>query len=216
MATRKQKEELIEALLAERKKYEVQLQGYGGEVVIGRITKEQYEFWKDREDLSEFIFDFDNELDIPSEMKMFDSGSWYEIDDIAHENGCEFSNLCRIVVYDENANEVWSSPLSYSDLEQRGVDPEGFANDEAFPYERDGNRWFFFGQNFEKGVFNTYEIECFGKFDPNRLSLRLVDVDGWELVTGVSYESIELDDTGGYSTMGKSSEYRVFSLDDND
>jgi hypothetical protein len=216
MATRKQKAELLEALLAERKKYEIQLQGYGGEVVIGRVTKGQYEFWKDREDLGEFVYDLDNEMNIPNDMKMFDSGSWYEIDDIAHENGCEFSDLCRIVVYDEDANEVWASPLSYSALEQNGVDPEGFAVDEAFPCEKDGNRWFFFGQNFEKGVFNTYEIECFGKFDPNRLSLRLIDVDGWELVTGVSYESIELDDAGGYSTVGKSSDYRVFCLDKDD
>jgi hypothetical protein len=46
MATKKQKQELLEALRAEKKKYEIHLTGYGGEIAIGRITKEQYEFWK--------------------------------------------------------------------------------------------------------------------------------------------------------------------------
>jgi hypothetical protein len=33
------------------------------------------------------------------------------------------------------------------------------------------------------------------------------------LVNGVSYESEELDDTGGYSTTGKSSEFKVYDLE---
>lgn len=212
MATKKQKQELIEVLKAERHRYEIQLQGYGGEIAIGRISRRQYEFWRDRDDLEEFAYDWDNELDIPEEMKIFSPGDWYDCDDVAHESGCEFSDICAVVVYDENSNEVWRSPLCYSSLEANGIDPNGFAGDDAYCYERDGEKWFFIGQNFEKGVFQTYEVECFGKFDPKRLSFSLIDVDGWELVNGVSYESIELNDTGGYSTTGKSSTFKVFEL----
>ena len=74
MATKAQKEELLEALKAEKKKFDISLQGYGGEIAIGAISKEQYEFWKDRDDLEEFAYDWDGEMNIPDEMKMFDPG----------------------------------------------------------------------------------------------------------------------------------------------
>jgi hypothetical protein len=209
MATKKQKQELLEALRAEKKKYEIHLTGYGGEIAIGRITKEQYEFWKDREDLSEHCYDWDNELEIPEDMAIARDGSWYERDDLSHENGCEFSSACYVTVYDENNDEVWSSPLCVSELEDRGVGVDGMNRDEYYvEYDSDAE-YYFWGQNFEKGTFQTYEIETYGKFDPARLNFSTIDVNGWELVNGVSYESIELDDTGGYSTTGKSNDYGV-------
>lgn len=198
--------ELLEALKAEKKKYEIHLSGYGGEIAIGRITPEQYEFWKDREDLDEFAYDWDNEMDIPDDMKMFESGSWYECDDIEHGNGVEFSNACWVAVIDDKGNVVWESPLDIESLEQKGVYVDGMNRDETYP---DSGEYIFFGQNFEKGTFQTYEIEIFGKFMPEKLNFSTIDIFGWELVNGVSYESIELDDTGGYSTTGKSSEFEV-------
>ena len=31
-------------------KYEIEIYGYGGEIVMGKLTKEQYEFWIDLSD----------------------------------------------------------------------------------------------------------------------------------------------------------------------
>jgi hypothetical protein len=209
MATKRQKQELLEALRAEKKKYEIHLTGYGGEIAIGRITQEQYEFWKDREDLDEHCHDWDNEMEIPDNVIIARDGSWYECDDIAHENGCEFSDACWVTVYDENNNEVWTSPLSSAALEERGVGVEGMNRGEhCVEYYTDAE-YYFWGQNFEKGTFQTYEIEVYGKFDPAKLNFSTIDVNGWELVNGVSYESVELDDTGGYSTTGKANDYGV-------
>lgn len=213
MATKRQKQELLEALRAEKKKYEIMLHGYGGEFVLGSITKEQYEFWKDREDLPDFAYDWDNEIEVPEETKMFDSGNWYECDNLEHINGCEFSELCSVVVYDQDGNEVWSSPLSVSALENRGVGVDGMNRDEYYVEYDSTEEYFFSGQNFEKGTFQTYEIEIYGKFDPSRLNFSTNDVNGWEFVDGVSYESIELDDTSGYSTTGKGSEFKVHKIE---
>lgn len=213
MATKAQKEELIEALKAEKQKFEISLQGYGGEIVLGRITKEQYEFWKDREDLDEFAYDWDGGMDVPEEMKIFGPGDWYGCDDLAHENGCEFSDCCMIYVHDSQGNEVFTSPLSYSALEERGIFVEGIADEEYRVGWDSDAKHYFLGQNFEKGCFQTYEVEDY-KFDPHKLNFRINDIEGWTIVTGVSYMSEELDDTGGYSTTGKSSEYRVYSVDE--
>ena len=212
MATKAQKQELIEALKAEKQKFEIHLTGYGGEIVLGRITKEQYEFWKDREDLEEFTGDWDDEMDIPEEMKFFSSGSWYECDDLAHENGCEFSNACWVTVYDKDNNEVFSCPLDFTELENKGVFVDGIAQDEYRVQWDSDSKHYFLGQNFEKGTFQTYEVEDY-KFNPQKLNFQINDIEGWTLVTGVSYMSEELDDTGGYSTTGKSCDFKVYSVD---
>ncbi len=197
--------ELLEALKFEKKKFEITLQGYGGEIAIGSITKEQYEFWKEREDLEDYAYDWDSEIDVPEDMKIFPPGSWYECDDISHECGVEFSSACWVMVNDENGKTVWESPLDVGALEDNGVFVDGMNRDEKYP----GKGHIFYGQNFEKGTFQTYEIEIYGKFMPEKLNFSTIDIDGWELVNGVSYESIELDDTSGYSTTGKGSNFGV-------
>jgi hypothetical protein len=212
MATRKQKQELIEALKLEKKKFEILLNGYGGEIALGRITEKQYNYWISRDDLAEYAHDWDNELGVPDEMQIFSPGSWYECDDLEHANGCEFSDMCTVVVYDDQGNEVWSSPLSVEALESRGVGVDGMNRDEFYVEDTDTD-FYFFGQNFEKGTFQTYEVEIFGKFDPSRINFSIIDVNGWALINGVSYESIELDDTGGYSTTGKSDNYEVIKVE---
>ena len=146
---------------------------------------------------------------------MFSDGNWYECDDLAHENGCEFSDYCMIYVHDKDGNEVFTSPLSYSALEERGVYVEGIADEEYRVGIDSDSKHYFLGQNFEKGCFQTYAVEDY-KFDPSKLNFRINDIEGWTIVTGVSYMSEELDDTGGYSTTGKSCEYRVYAVDDDD
>lgn len=213
MATKKQKQELIEALKAEKKKYDIYLNGYGGEIVLGRITKEQYDFWDKRDDLAEYAHDWDNDMEICEDMQIFPPGSWYECDDLEHMNGCEFSDLCYVAVHDKDGNQIWSSPLSYDELEKNGVGVEGMNRDEYYVENDSQTIYYFSGQSFEKGTFQTYEIEIYGKFDPARLNFSTIDVNGWELVNGVSYESIELDDTGMYSTTGKSDSYQVIKVE---
>ena len=45
------------------KYYTVQISGYGGESVYGKITKEQYEFWSNEEEVEEVFEDeFDGAL----------------------------------------------------------------------------------------------------------------------------------------------------------
>lgn len=213
MPTSEEKKELLEAIKHEKQKFEISLQGYGGEIALGRITKEQYDFWKDRDDLEEYAYDWDNEMDVPDEMKMFSNGEWHDCDDLEHENGCEFSSACMVYVHDQEGNEVFSCPLDYEELEKNGIYTEGIASDEYRVGWDSDAKYYFLGQNFEKGCFQTYEVEDY-KFDPRKLNFRINDIEGWTLVTGVSYMSEELDDTGGYSTTGKSSEYRVYSVDD--
>jgi hypothetical protein len=211
-------EQLIEVLRSGPRRYHIHLTGYGGEIVVGSITAAQYEFWHNREDLDEWAWDSDADITVPESMAMFPAGEYYMCDDLAHENAVEFSDSCWVTVYDEDDQEVWSSPLDEDGLSANGVDVTGMHRGEFYVADDCPTvTHAFLAQNTEKGTFWTGEIETFGDFDPNRLSFSTIDIEGWELVDGVSYESVILDDTGGYSTTGKGSDYRVFKVrDDHD
>jgi hypothetical protein len=212
MATAQEKEDLVEVLKHGVNRYTIHLTGYGGEIVLGSITPEQYEYWRDN-NIDDLLSDWDNELEIDDDLRIFRDGSWHECDDLVHENGIEFSDLSYVTVYDEAGNEVWSSPLGTAALEDHGVDPEGFAQDEFYVRYDSAATHVFLGQSTEKGTFFTGEFETLGRFDPRRLSFSTTDIGGWQLVNGVSYESEIIEDTGGYDTRGKGMELRVFAVE---
>ena len=78
--------------------YTIQISGYGGESVYGKITKEQYDFWSNEEAVEEVFEDFSSAFNeyfwdmeewndkVPAEAQ-FDC-EWHDIDDIEHSNGC--------------------------------------------------------------------------------------------------------------------------------
>jgi hypothetical protein len=212
MATAQEKQDLIEVLRAGINKYTITLYGYGGEIAVGSITPEQYQYWQNR-DLCELADDWDNELDVDEDLRIFSNSSWYECDDLAHEFGVEFSDLCTVVVENEAGNPVWSSALGSAALEESGVDPGGFAHDEFYVRFDSAATHAFVGQIVEKGTFYTGEFETYGRFQPAKLSFSIIDIEGWQLVNGVSYESVIVEDTGGMDTRGKSREFQVFAVE---
>lgn len=210
VATRKQKQQLLEVLKHGVQKYSIHLTGYGGEIVVGEITPAQYQYWQDH-DLDAHASDWDNEMDVPESLRLCEDGAWYDCDSIAHETGVEFSNLCYVTVYDHNDSVVWQSPLGADALEEAGLEPHGFCCNEIQASDSTATHAFM-GQNIEKGTFFTGEFETVGLFDPCKLSFSVIEIEGWPLVNGVSYASEIIDDTGGYSTWGKGMEFKVFEV----
>jgi hypothetical protein len=212
MATAQEKQDLVEILKSGINKYSIHLTGYGGEIVIGEITPAQYQYWREH-DLDDLSSDWDNELNVPEELQIYQDGAWHDCDSILHETGVEFSNLCYVTVYDQNDNEVWQSSLGTAALEEAGLDPEGFNYDEMRVRHDSTATHAFLGQSIEKGTFFTGEFETLGRFDPRKLSFSTIDIEGWDLVNGVSYASEIIDDTGGYDTRGKGMEFKVFEVE---
>jgi hypothetical protein len=67
----------------------------------------------------------------------------------------------------------------------------------------------------EKGTFFEGEIELRAPFDIEKLELYYDEVDGEEIVNGVYYDGEEIDNNGG-STDGKSSDFNMVMLTDDD
>lgn len=187
-------------------KYRIELGGRGGEVVLGTVKREFYDLIEENEiDIEDYASDWDffeeNDVDIPEEVRPFEPGEWYDCDDLAHTTGPSAED-CYISVLDENDNVIYDA-LTLDAFLDLGADRE--QSEEVYPNETlaDGEVYFF-GQSIEKGHFLTFEVET-DTFDPKKLVFTTGDYDGWELVTGLSYDNEALEDLGELSTTGKGS-----------
>ena len=207
MATRKQKEELFATLKFTPRTYCIDISGYGGEIVLGTVNNETFEYFKKHNiDVEDYIGDWDNELDIPDEHNFAPDGGWYECSDVAHESGVEMDSACVVTVYDENDNEVWSSNLSITNLDDIGCQLE--EENEVYVGEQPIGSVIFTGQSCEKGTFFNGKFKIISPFDPKKLKFNYCDIDGWVLNSSIEYDGESIDNTD-YSTTGKSCAYSL-------
>jgi hypothetical protein len=210
MATLEQKEQLMEVLKFTPRTYRVSMWGYGGEKVMGTVDRKIYDYFKNRRlDLSDYAWDseYASEHDIPEEMQPFPPGSWYDCDNMAHENGVS-RNAGTLRIEDENDNVVYER--SFDDI-TGGDDnePEWDCGDEIWIDEQPPGTVVFIGNSNEKGTFFESEIELKSPFDITKLTLFHNEIDGEEIVNAVKYDGEDLDNWGG-NTDGKSSDFGFY------
>lgn len=219
MATPEQKEELVETLKFTPRTYTINLWGYGGEIAIAKINKEQYEYWNaNREetggdgDLVEHCTswgDEEEENPVPESARIVNDGAWFETEGhLDNMSGCEFGDHCHIQIDDENGETVFDRSLSH-ELEDDGVTIEG---DEVMAGDVDGVEYAFCFQSVEKGTFFVGDLELKAPFDPSKLTIKYSDFEGWNLVTGVEYDGEYIEGFDGYDTTGKGYYANVFKV----
>lgn len=215
MATKKQKQELIDVLKFTPVRATVSIQGYGGESYAGTVDRATYDFFKkNKYDLEEYAGDWDGEWSdrVPEEHQMFPPGSAYECDGLWHASGAELSNLNEITVHGDDGKEIWSHNLGFDELIKTGVTVEELSSCEID--DLDTGTVVFWGGQGEKGCFFDAELDLRAPFDPKKLTIYYENCDGWYLITGVHYNDEELDGYGGYSTSGKWSENKWIIVGD--
>lgn len=192
-------EELVQVLRFVPRTYTIELTGYGGEIVMGKVKRETYDYLRDNEiHIEELVDDYDNDIQIAPEHQLFRSGAWYDCNDLCHEVGVEFSNGGAVTVYDENGDEVWTSSLDPLVLKNSGcrADVHNFFDTDSLPT----GSVVFVGQTFEKGTFFKGEIDLREPFDHKKLGFGYASVNSWNIGSGVEYddeyvENEEMDTT---------------------
>jgi hypothetical protein len=201
MATKQEKEELIEILRFTPVTYRIELGNYGGEVYAGKVDRKIYDYFKQNSiDLDEYNGDWDNELGIPEDMQPFPPGSPYECDDLIHASGATMDDGNLVQVFDENGNVVWECALDTTALDEEGIEVEEY--EEFYLSEIPEGEVVYWGAQGEKGLLFGGEIELKQPFDPKKLKFTYSDADGWYLCSGVSYDGEDIDNND-VSTTGK-------------
>jgi hypothetical protein len=209
MATKKEKEELIQTLKFTPTKVRMLIQGYGGECYAGRVDRKIYDYFaQQRIDLEEYAGDWDGVFNdnVPRELQPFSPGSPYDCDGLWHASGAELSDLNEIRVDSDDGQEIWVHNCGYSDLEDAGVTVDQCGGEDLD--DLDENEVVLWGGQGEKGCFFDAEFTLTAPFDPKKLTIGYENCDGWYIINSVEYDGEELDGTGGYSTTGKWAEHK--------
>jgi hypothetical protein len=202
-------EKLLEHLKFTPRTYKITMWGYGGEKVMGTVTREIYDYFRSRRlDLSEYAWDHEYaEINnIPDHMQPFPSGSWYECDSMGHAHGVS-RNAGTLQIEDENGETVFQK--SFDDFTYDEDQPEWTCNEEVWIGEKPDGTVVFIGNSNEKGTFFEGEIELKSPFDITKLTLGYDEIDGEEIVNYVEYDGETIDNWGG-STDGKSSDFGFY------
>jgi len=214
MATQAEKEHLVEVLKFTPRTYKVRLWGYGGEYVMGTVDRKAYNYFKNRRlDLSEFAWDSDyaDANNIPEDMQPFYPGNWHECEDMGHCWGVDRS-AGTIQVDDENGDTVYEKNLD--DITGMGTDgeppePEWMGGDEIWIDSKPAGTAVFVGVSSEKGTFFEGDIELTTPFNPGKISLTYDEIDGNEIITGIQYDGVDVENWGG-DTTGKGSDFGMY------
>lgn len=205
MATKKQKQELVDILKFTPITVSLRIQGYGGESYAGVVDKNTYNFFKkNKYDLEEYASDWDGEWEVrvPREVQPFSPGSPYDCDGLWHASGAELSDLNSLTIENTETNEtIWEISPGYSQLVEAGVEVVESGGTELSDLD-DGTIVFWGGQG-EKGCFFDAEFTLRAPFDPSKLVIYYENCDDWYIISGVEYDGEEIDGSGGYSTTGK-------------
>lgn len=210
----------------ENKRYfRIELYGYGGEAVISTSTPEEFEYWKSEqaladtgtEDLEDALFTYLEEHEFESERfkvpeQFVREGSWYEQDDLAHENGVDFSygyvNVYEVEGPDWEAKQI---ATIVEDVKISDFIEEHNADSETNEFETD-EQYVFFGMSSEKGTFYNAVIETDGDLDLSLIKFYSTELPtGDDLVVAVTYNDEDLSNEGG-DTNGKGTTVQFMEL----
>ena len=220
MATVKQKKKLIKTIKTPERFFKIDFGRYGGEVAMGSITKEQYNYWYDNDKFEEYMsnmgFGDVQELNkgIPKNAQ-FDR-DFYEYEDIGHMNGPEFADTQYINISevdrkgmplkDDNGNYVEDETVDMAEFEKRGAKITCGAEHNAGSDSCKDN-YFIFGQYFNKGSWATEEIIKTGPdgFDFKKLEITYENFDGFKVFSDITYDGqgyyLQEDSTGKSSSF---------------
>lgn len=199
--------ELLDILKFTPRTYTVELWGYGGEIAIGTVKREIYDYFIENEiEIDEVANDWDNEAGIPDELMPFPPGEWYECSDIYHESGISMGDSGTITIYDENRNEIWSHSLDTDLLADDGVNSEEMS--EIYIGDQKAGTVVFYGEMTEKGTLFEGDILLKQPFDPKKLSFQYDDVEGDKVFLSLMYDGEDIDNEGGDS-IGKGSDFSL-------
>ena len=172
--------------------YTIKMQGYGGEIVLGRVPNRIYEYFKDHAiDLAEFANDWKDTQIEDTDLHPFDPGAWFDCDGIAHESGVEMDESSIVEIIDQDGNIVWASNLDAATLEEVGC--EVITGNDIYASDQKEGSVVFYGQQFEKGLFFEGTISLQEPLDISKLKFLSTDIEGWSICSGIEYDNSIVD-----------------------
>ena len=219
MATLKQKKKLIKTIKNPERYFKLDFTRYGGEVAMGTITKDQFEYWYDKDGFGEYMasVDFsDAEIQkgIPKRAQ-FDK-PFYEYGDICHLSGPEFVDGQTLTIteqdkdgnalMDDDGNFMTDEMVDFKEFKKKGVTVECTAEHNPGS-DSCKDVHYVFSQYFNKGGWYTTEPIKTGPdgIDFKKMKIAYENCDGFKVFSCIEYDGetydLEEDSTGKSSSF---------------
>lgn len=191
-------------------KYTIEIYSRGYEVGIGKITKEQYEYWSEREeDLGEALnqnIDYDSE-EVPEDARF----EWYYNDYSSEAEAYGPDANYSTLVIKEGETEIFNDETSAFLNEEDGTDGNMVCISGTFIDDLAPGYYVYWEQG-GKGLYFQGEIET-DKFDPKLLHFKMTEVENCEVITSVEYNGVEVENFGG-DWWGKYADFTLHHIEE--
>lgn len=183
--------------------YRIELVGENYYVVMGEITKYQYDFWIDpvnnpyledmaRGDLADGA--------IPNVAMLFEDGIWWEYCDIASAYGNLLYGTNQrvysdLLIYDENDNLIHEVKLDKNTISAHGIGLE--LETSCLLDDIPEDMCVFVANSSELDDYFEGEIDLTDEFDLTKIKLVYSNVDNFELITDVYYNDMRVLNSAG-------------------
>ena len=219
MATIKEKKKLIRTIKTPNRYFRLNFSRYGGEVAMGTITKDQYDYWSEKDGFEEYMGQVDYDADeankeIPKRAQ-FDQ-PFYEYSNICHFSGPEWDDSQTMYIEEldkdgkplenDEGGYVQDIQHDFGDLESLGAlikcNEEHHAGSKSCE-----NEYYVFGQYFNKGGWHTPDIIKTGPdgIEIDKLTIEMTNADGFKVFNEIEYDGelyyLEEDSTGKSSSF---------------
>lgn len=176
-------------------KYTIEIYSRGYDVGIGTITKEQYEYWIDREEYLDDALNqnFDYEEDETPVECQFDE-YYNEYSDIVYAWGPDM-DYHEMIIKDENGNTVYEGN-AYDLINEHDEDHEVMYEGEEYFMSVQKPGYYVQWCQGGKGCYFEGEFEA-DEFDPKKLKFFNSETDYGDVLTKVFYDNEELDNSAG-------------------
>ena len=219
MVTLKEKKKLIRTIKNPVRYFRLNFSRHGGEVAMGTITKDQYDYWSDNDGFEEYMVAVDFDADdankeIPKRAQ-FDQ-PFYEYSNICHFSGPEWDDSQTMYIEevdkegkpmeDGEGGYVQDIQHDFGDLESLGalIKCTETHNSGSKSCE---NEYYVFGQYFNKGGWHTPDIIKTGPdgIEIDKLTIEMTNADGFRVFNEIEYDGevyyLEEDSTGKSSSF---------------
>jgi len=157
---------------------------YGNEIVLGTITKELYEKYKDDSVALRKRVTTTGEPD--------DLNEWFDIDDIDHVYGAQVedadSDTQFLRVIDQDKNEIFNIPLAEDKLVKADINIDITQKHDHSNAIDLSKKYYFYGLQGEKGEWTNEDEPIEAKsFEPKKLTVHIANMDGMYALYAITY-----------------------------
>ena len=182
-------------------KYNLKLQGHGGQISVSKINKTQFQYWYDRQDyLIDHLNTEEGFYSVDKTLRLIKKATYWDKANILYEYGVEYCENSFLIVKNDNEEEIFTTSLDIDELEEKNIE----IDEKYAPKLFDDVLYYYDIRHAEKGEFLNQDLELDEKFDPSKIKIVYSETNDWYLVTNLYYDNNELVEGSSTDSKGVS------------